>query len=224
MTRLRLALLNAAHDPADTRANFRREVDADLVEYHVVEGDLPAPEESFDAAIVTGSKSSVYWDEPWIEPTVEWVADAIDRGLPVLGICFGHQLVATALGGAVEDMGEYELGYREITHDGSALFEVIDSPFLAFTTHSDTVETVPPGATVVAENDYGVQGFRAGRTVGLQFHPEYDRETAARVTNRKDLPQERIDAVLDEITDETVEKAAPAAVVFENFLRMAVDA
>lgn len=217
MTPPRLALLNAAHDPADTRRNVRREVPADFVEYHVAGGEIPAAPD-VDGVLVTGSRSSVYWEDPWIDETVSWVADAVARGLPTLGICFGHQLVATAIGGEVADMGEYELGYREIRHDGDPLFDGIDDPFLAFTTHSDTVADLPASATVVAENDYGVQAFRDGPAVGVQFHPEYDRATAERVTERKDLPQERIDRVLEGITDDAVARAAPAAIVFENFV------
>jgi GMP synthase (glutamine-hydrolysing) len=213
----RLALLNAAHDPADTRRNVRREVPADLVEYHVAGGEIPA-DPDVDGAIVTGSKSSVYWDEPWIGETVSWVADAVDGGLPALGICFGHQLVATAIGGEVADMGEYELGYRDIHHDGDPLFDGIADPFLAFTTHSDTVAELPEAATVIAENDYGVQAFRQGPAVGVQFHPEYDRATAEQVTRRKDLPQDRIDGVLKGITEDAVDQAAQAAIVFENFV------
>ncbi|MFB6070693.1 MAG: type 1 glutamine amidotransferase [Halanaeroarchaeum sp.] len=220
MDRLRVALLNASHSPGDTRRNFRRELDADLVEFDVAGGVLPE-ETGFDAVVVTGSSSSVYWDEPWIEETTEWVRGAVDRGTPVLGVCFGHQLVASAIGGTVEDMGEYELGYREITHDGGPLFEGVEETFLAFTTHSDTVASLPESATVLASNDYGVQAFRDGRAFGVQFHPEYDREMAVEVTERKDLPRERIDAVVSEITEEAVAAAAPAALVFENFLAMA---
>ncbi|MGM0399657.1 MAG: type 1 glutamine amidotransferase [Halobacteriota archaeon] len=217
MRRPRLALLNAARDPEQPRRNFRRELAADLVEFHVGGGELPG-DPAVDGVVVTGSQASVYWDEPWIGETVDWVREAVDQGLPTLGVCFGHQLVARALGGEVSDMGEYELGYREIRHDGDPLFDGLEDPFLAFTTHSDTVETLPPGASVVAENDFGVQAFRTDRAVGVQFHPEYDRSTAERVTKRKDLPRDRIDAVLDDITAETVARAAPAAVVFENFL------
>ncbi|UWG49010.1 GMP synthase - Glutamine amidotransferase domain [Halanaeroarchaeum sp. HSR-CO] len=217
MPRARLALLNAARDPEQPRRNFRRELAADLVEFHVGGGELPE-DPAVDGVVVTGSQASVYWDEPWIDETVDWVREAVDRGLPTLGVCFGHQLVARALGGEVSDMGEYELGYREIRHDGDPLFDGLDERFTAFTTHSDTVESLPPGASVVAENDFGVQAFRTDLAVGVQFHPEYDRSTAERVTKRKDLPQERIDAVLADITDESVARAAPAAVVFENFL------
>ncbi|ERH03839.1 MAG: GMP synthase - glutamine amidotransferase domain protein, partial [Halorubrum sp. J07HR59] len=96
MKRTRIALLNAAHNSASTRRNFRRELDAELVEYDVNDGHLPDDVE-FDAIVVTGSRSSVYWDDPWIQPLIDYVADAAARGTPVLGVCYGHQVLAEAL-------------------------------------------------------------------------------------------------------------------------------
>ncbi len=211
-------MLNAAHDGASTRRNFRRELDADLVEYDAYGGQVPETVD-FDGAVVTGSRSSVYWDEEWIPPLKSWVAEAVESGLPFLGVCYGHQLLADVLGGTVEDMGEYELGYREIRHTGdSPLFDGVDERFVAFTTHSDAVTELPPGATRIAENDYGVHGFRLGDVFGVQFHPEYDRETAVSVTKGKDLPEARIQSVLDGITDENYAAACEAKQVFGNFV------
>ena len=74
--------------------------------------------------IVTGSRSSVYWDEPWIPPLKGWVGDAIERDVPFLGVCYGHQLLADVLGGTVEGMGDYEIGYNPITRTAdSPLFD-----------------------------------------------------------------------------------------------------
>lgn len=222
MDRPRLALLNAASEPGKPRRNFRRELAADLVEYHVWDGQFPE-DPDVDGVVVTGSEASVYWEDPWIDRTVDWVRDALDRGLPTLGVCFGHQLVATALGGEVSDMGEYELGYREINHDGDPLFAGVDDPFLSFTTHSDTVAELPAGARQIAENDYGVQAFRTDTAVGVQFHPEYDRETAVWVTERKDLPPEHIERVLAGITDDALDRSAQTKLVFDNFLEEYVE-
>ncbi|WP_276245857.1 type 1 glutamine amidotransferase [Haladaptatus sp. YSMS36] len=217
MTRLRLALLNASHDATDTKRNFRREVDADLVEFHATEGRLPGTFD-FDGFLVTGSRSSVYWDEKWIQPLKDWAKEAIDEGLPALGVCYGHQLLADVLGGTVEGMGEYEIGYREITHhDNTPLFDGIDERFLAFTTHQDAVTELPPGATLTAENDYGVHGFQKDDVFGVQFHPEYDMQTARELTMGKDLTDERRQAVLDGITPENYARAQQAKLVFENF-------
>jgi GMP synthase (glutamine-hydrolysing) len=219
MSRPRLALINASHVAFDTRRNFRRELDADLVEFHVVDDQYPEGFD-YDGFVVTGSRASVYWDEPWIGPTKEWVTEAIDRGLPALGICFGHQLFADVLGGTVEDMGEYEIGYREIQQTADdPLFEGLDERFLAFTTHSDAVTELPPGAERIAANDYGVHGFRLGDVVGVQAHPEYDQTTAEGVTRAKDLPEERIEAVCAGITDENYARACETKRLFDNFLR-----
>ena len=219
MTRLRFALLNAAHDGANTRRNFRREIDADLVEFDAVDGDLPDHTE-FDGVVVTGSRSSVYWDEAWIPQLVDYVAEAADAGVPVLGVCYGHQVLAEALGGRVAGMDGFEIGYNEIRRvRDDPLFEGIDESFTAFTTHGDAVVELPPSATLLAENDRGVHAFRDGHCWGVQFHPEYDIETARDVTDgkRDQIGDARVDGVLESITPEAYDAACEAKALFENF-------
>jgi GMP synthase (glutamine-hydrolysing) len=220
MTRPRIALLNGAYEPENNRRNFRRELDADLVEYHLPESDVPATFD-VDAAVVTGSRASVYWDEEWIEPTERWVAEAVDRGVPFLGVCYGHQLLADALGGTVEPMDEYEIGYRTVEQSGGGLLlDGVDEEFTVFTTHSDRVTELPPGAERTATNDYGIHGFRRDHVFAVQFHPEYDLETAQEVTRGKEeqLPEERMEAVLAGITPENYAAACEAKRLFENFV------
>ena len=218
MRPVRLAVLNASHSDQNTTRNFRRELDASLAEFDVTQGELPTSYE-YDGVVVTGSRSSVYWDEPWIDETRAWVAEAVDRELPALGICWGHQLLADVCGGAVDDMGVYEIGYREIERTGdSRLFEGIDDRFLAFTTHSDAVVELPPGADELAHNDYSNHGFRRGRVFGVQFHPEYDVKSARDLTLGKELSVDRREAVLEGITDENYRRACESTLVFENFL------
>ena len=219
MTRLRFALLNAAHDGANTRRNFRREIDADLVEFDVNDGDLPDHTE-FDGVVVTGSRSSVYWDEAWIPPLVDYVAEVAEAGVPVLGVCYGHQVLAEALGGRVAGMDGFEIGYNEIRRvRDDPLFEGIDESFTAFTTHGDAVVELPPSATLLAENDRGVHAFRDGHCWGVQFHPEYDVETAREVTDgkRDQIGDARVDGVLESITPEAYDAACEAKALFENF-------
>ena len=213
--RLRIALLDAAEDNYAAR-NFRRELDADLVEFAVHE-ELPETF-GFDGAVITGSRASVYWNEPWIDPLIEWVGTAVERGMPVLGVCFGHQVLADALGGTVEDMGSYEIGYRDVELGDDPLFAGVESPATVFTTHSDAVTELPPEAEQIAENGYGVHGFRVGNAVGVQFHPEYDPATAREVASGKDLPDERIKRVLDGITETNYAAACEAKALFENFV------
>lgn len=218
MNRPRIALLNAAYEAYNTRRNFRRELDADLVEYDVTDGDIP---EAFDVDgfVVTGSKASVYWDEQWIADLEPWVREALDRGIPGLGVCFGHQFLAHVLGGEVEDMGEYELGYTTVNRTGdSALLDGLSEEFTIFETHSDRVVSLPAGARQTAENEYGIQGFETDTVYAVQFHPEYDMRTAREVTKGKEsVSEERIEEVLEGIDEETSLNASEAKRLFENF-------
>ncbi|ESS06610.1 MAG: GMP synthase - glutamine amidotransferase domain protein [uncultured archaeon A07HB70] len=224
--RSRLALLDASHSGESTRRNFRRELDADLLELDAHDTLPPVDEVDIDGIVVTGSASSVYWDEPWIDALVEWVRAAVeDRGLPALGVCFGHQTLATALGGRVEHMGEYEIGYREVRREGGHSDPVLgdlDDRFLAFTTHQDAVVELPPGAERIAANDYGVQGFRLGLAWGVQFHPEYDLDTAERIAEQKRdhelLTDEAVDEVLAGVTAESYDRACRAKRLFDSFV------
>jgi len=214
--------LNAAHGGEETRRNFRRELAADLVEFDVNARQLPSGFE-FDAVVVTGSRSSVYDDEPWIDDLTDWLAAAHARDLPILGVCYGHQALAAALGGRVEYMGEFEIGYRQVSHSGDELFSGIDEAFTVFTTHQDRVAELPPGATEIATNDYGVHGFRKGNAWGVQFHPEYDTAMAEHVTRAKEeyLGADGVEAVLDGITPEAYDAACEAKRLFDNFLEYA---
>jgi GMP synthase (glutamine-hydrolysing) len=134
-------------------------------------------------------------------------------------------LLADALGGTVVDMGEYEIGYREIERveagegdDEDPVLAGLPASFTAFTTHSDVVAELPPGAEETATNEYGNHGFRLGDAFGVQFHPEYDQATAASVTEGKDeLRDDRKQAVLAGITDENYAAACETKALFENF-------
>lgn len=214
-----VAVLDASYGHLHTRRNFRRELAARTVEFDVTDGHLPETLD-VDGVVVTGSRSSVYWDEPWITATKAVVGEAISSDIPVLGICWGHQLLAEVLGGTVEPMGTYEIGYRHIKKCGtSRLLAGIEPEFLAFTTHSDAVTTVPPGCRVIAKNDTAIQGIAGEGVFGVQFHPEYDMDTARNVTEEKDdLDPDLKQEALASITPGNYRAAAPAKLVFENFL------
>jgi GMP synthase (glutamine-hydrolysing) len=221
-----LAVIDASIGETPAESNLRRELNANVTVYKLSEGEFPpsvsAAEWGFDGVIISGSQTSVYEDHDWIHEATEWIRRVHRADIPILGVCWGHQFLAQALGGRVVDMGEYELGYERIARLGDdPLFEGLPEEFTSFETHSDRVVEVPPGAATLARNDYGVQAFRVGSTYGVQFHPEYDRETAVWVTEGKDLPDERIRSVLDGITDESVEAARASKRIFDNFRRLA---
>ena len=234
MPRPHLALLDATLGAMHAQRNFKRDLDASLSIFKVSEGELPPPVASedtvqageaavvhpFDGVVLTGSQSSVYHDEDWIAELSTWMRGAIDAGLPILGVCWGHQLLADVLGGHVKDMGEYELGFIELEQAANdPIFEDVDDPFTVFATHHDHVAEVPDGATLLAENEYGVQGFRKGPVYGVQFHPEYDLRTAEDMISRKDIPARDLQRALDSLTDDNVRAAERAKTLLDNFVR-----
>ncbi|MFB6085886.1 MAG: type 1 glutamine amidotransferase [Halodesulfurarchaeum sp.] len=195
---------------------------AETTTFKVSEGDIPPPptaeEWTFDGVLISGSQCSVYEDREWIHELTSWSRRVHAGGIPTLGICWGHQFLAQALGGRIVAMDRYELGYKTIERiRESRLLQGIPEEFVAFETHSDRVYELPDGAESLAENEVGNQAFRLGLTYGVQFHPEYDMETAIEVTERKDLAEERIEEVLSGITESRYEEASVATRVFENF-------
>jgi GMP synthase (glutamine-hydrolysing) len=190
----------------------------DLVEFSVSPGQFPKTIDLV-GTVVTGPGASAHWEEDWIERLLDLLEETVAEGLPQLGICFGHQALAAALGGNVVDMGEYELGYREVRRVGdSMLLEGVPGSFPVFTSHSDVVTELPSGATEIATNDYGNHGFERANVYTLQSHPEYDLETADRIARGKDLPDSKLNPILAGITPEAYDSAKPVKRIFDNFV------
>ena len=146
-----------------------------------VEGgdDLPS-REGFAGAIVTGSAAMVTDRHDWSERSAAWLRDAAHAGMPLLGICYGHQLIAHALGGEVGDnprgreMGTVCIELADAARE-DPLFAGLPARFPAQATHLQSVLRPPPGATVLARNPHDAcHAYRWGtRAWGVQFHPEF---------------------------------------------------
>jgi GMP synthase (glutamine-hydrolysing) len=141
---------------------------------------LPDPAE-VSGAVVTGSHAMVSHREPWSETTAAWLAQLVARDTPVLGICYGHQLLAHALGGEAGDHPQgAEVGTVTVTLDDAAaidpLLHGLPAQFPAHAVHWQSALRLPEGAVRLAGNDHEpVHAFRAGAHAwGVQFHPEFD--------------------------------------------------
>jgi GMP synthase (glutamine-hydrolysing) len=136
--------------------------------------------ERFSGLIISGSAANVPTREPWIVNTERYLAQAVASGLPIFGICFGHQLLGQGLGGLVSknprgrEIGTVSL---EVLVEDPLLAESKPS-FLVNMTHVDSVVTLPPGARVLARTaqDENAVVYFGQRAWGVQFHPEMDAE------------------------------------------------
>lgn len=175
--------------------------------------------QDYDVVVSLGSEWSVYWEHVAPEVTREAVLlrQAVDAGKPVLGLCFGAQILAHALGGAVRAAPAPELGWHRVDSDVPHL--VPEGPYVQW--HSDRFD-LPPGARELARNGAGPQAYTLGSAVGLQFHPEATPEVVRRwcVGGLEELARAGVDPV--SFIEEADQQAGPARqraeVIVDSFL------
>lgn len=163
-----------------TRAGLSR-VDAQIVDPRTG-ADLPAPG-AFAGIIVTGSAAMVTDKEPWSVRLCAWLPEAVARNVPTLGICYGHQALAEAMGGRVQknprgrEIGTISVELTEAAKN-DAIFSALPPRIEVQATHLEAVTELPKGARVLGFNEKDTyQAFAIGANAwGVQFHPEFSSE------------------------------------------------
>ena len=181
----------------------------------------------YAGVIFTGSKAGVYEPEPWIEELLAFTRDLVAleprAPTPVLGICFGHQLIAEATAGpdAVAAQPPVRRGIAEIEVTGDApIFDGMPRRFRAIITHQDHVLRIAPQFEVVARADYTpihAVRHREKPIFGVQFHPEHCRATMA--ADEREYAHHHWESMHD-----TALSAAEGPRVLDNFARIVVRA
>lgn len=168
-----------------------------------------------------GSEFAAFDDSvPWLEKEKRLLLDATREDVPVLGICFGGQLLARVLGGRSFRSEVAEIGWLAVSSQDHRL--VSDGPW--FQWHFDSF-TAPPGSRLIADSAAGPQAYTFGRSLGVQFHPEVTPEImdAWVEAYRHELDQEGVDPdqLLKETYDRAQDSRAAAWRLFDGFLERA---
>lgn len=141
----------------------------DFDTYAVVDNSFPKSANDADGWLITGSKHGAYEDHPWIPPLEDLIRDIAARNLPLIGVCFGHQIIAQALGGKVE---KFSGGWAV----GSTDYQIGDETFTMNAWHQDQVTELPKDARVLGSNAFCENAVLAyGDTIlTIQPHPEFE--------------------------------------------------
>ena len=159
---------------------------------NVLEGETLPPVDTLSGVIITGSHGMVTDNETWMQVLASWIPKVLERNIPLLGICFGHQLLAKAMGG----YSDYHPKGREIgtvsiklSPEGrqDRLLGYLPDEFYAHTTHAQTIIKLPEHALNLAANPFEAHhAFRLGDSAwGVQFHPEFSADIMKAYVNEQ---------------------------------------
>ncbi len=220
---MKLGILDALSSPAlnhihwhgsttGTYIHFLESVKAPFTyaSYIVSNGEFPATVDECDAYLITGSVNGAYETEPWIATLIQFIRDCHNAGKKMVGICFGHQVLAHALGGKTEKSAKgWGLGLKT--------FDIVDSkPWMNGTpgqcalyfSHQDQVVQLPPNAERLGGNDFCENAFFAigDQVMGIQGHPEF---TVSIMQDILAKPKEGMNAQVQETAVRSLENGQP---------------
>lgn len=187
---MKIGILQTGHAPdevlgtiGDYDAMFRKLLDGhgfDFVTFNVVDMEFPSGPEVCDGWLITGSKHGAYEDHSWIPPLEDLIRAIHASARPMVGICFGHQIIAQALGGkVVKYAGGWSVGRRDYSYRGETI------QLNAW--HQDQVVDLPPGAEVIGSNDFCANAalVYGDSTWTIQPHPEFDAPMVAALAEHR---------------------------------------
>jgi len=199
---MKIGILRTGHSPEnmiETMGNydvmFERLLEGNDFEFQtfsVVDGEFPAGPQDADGWLITGSKHGAYEDHDWIPPLETLIRDINATGKPMIGVCFGHQIIAQALGGKVAKFdGGWSVGRTEYTLNGK--------PVALNAWHQDQVVKLPETARVVGSSDFCANAMLTyGDNIWtVQPHPEFSPEFLGGLIRTRGIgvvPEEQLEA------------------------------
>ena len=198
-----------------------------FLEYRVTRSDLPEQIKECDAYIVTGSRYSAYDNEPWIAQLSQFITNVHKQNKRrLIGICFGHQLIAQALGGRVQKtVTGWGVGVKSFDVKNPSTFSNWMDPQLKEmklpVSHQDQVSQLPEGAQILLSSDYcPIGGFQVGdKILTIQGHPEFTKDyLKALIESRTErIGHDKAQQAIDSLNDTT--QSDVAALWILNFLK-----
>ncbi|MGC9370044.1 MAG: type 1 glutamine amidotransferase [Paracoccaceae bacterium] len=223
---MRIGILQTGHAPETIKAELGEYSDMferllagqglSFTRYNVVDMEFPEDVHDADGWLITGSKHGAYEDLPFIPPLETFIRDAYAAHVPMVGICFGHQIIAQALGGKVEKFGG---GWAV----GPTTYRMGGQEFSLNAWHQDQITELPEGAEVIGGNDFCRNAALVydDRIFTVQPHPEFTPRMMQMLIDQRGrgvVPDDLLDAALDRL-DGPTDSAALARQIAEFFMK-----
>lgn len=183
---------------------FSTRPEIELIPYDLPAGQFPSSCHDCDSWIITGSRRSVYEDDDWIHRLADLIPDLVESGRRMVGVCFGHQMLAHALGGKVERAEEgWGVGVKEVFVPEPPEW-LSGTSFRILNSHADQITELPRGARVLGSNDHcPVSLMELGpNVIGIQGHPEFAPAYAEALLRRRrgrTIPRDIADEALSSL-------------------------
>ncbi|NNK17510.1 MAG: type 1 glutamine amidotransferase [Sulfitobacter sp.] len=204
---MKIGILITGHPPEELSENgrydayFRRLLGEDTFEYaswSVVDGEMPAAVTEADGWLITGSRHGAYEPHDWIPPLEQFIRDSFAARVPMIGVCFGHQIIAQAMGGKVEKFsGGWSVGPVDYTIDGET--------YAINAWHQDQVVEKPGNAKVIGATDFCANAALVYDDLfwTIQPHPEYQNDFIdglIRYRGKGLVPEDQLEAARSKLT------------------------
>lgn len=228
---MKIGILQTGHVPGELSQThgqyaqmFERFLDGNGFSFHnyaVVDNQFPETIHECDGWLITGSRHAAYEDHDWIPPLEGFIRKAYDKQVPVVGICFGHQIMAQALGGSVEKFGGlWGVGHINYTRSDGSEFGLLAM-------HQDQVIDIPPDATVTASSEFCKNAALVykGNAMSIQPHPEFTAPFVKELIEMRRgtvIPEEQAKPALDSLFQDNA--SAQLAKEIATFFKEAIAA
>ena len=208
---MKIGILQTGHAPDPLRGElgdyddlFRQLLDGHEFTFQtwsVVDGEFPADVTEADGWLITGSKHGAYEPHDWIPPLEQFVRDTYDDGRPMIGVCFGHQIIAQALGGKVE---KFAAGWSV----GRTEYQLHGQTVALNAWHQDQVVERPEGAIPTGQSDFCENAalLYGDKMWSIQPHPEFSAEFIdglIKTRGKGVVPQEHLTAATNALATPT---------------------
>jgi GMP synthase-like glutamine amidotransferase len=212
------------HVPSEgpgTLGSFLTARNVDVITVRLYDGEsLPPDPSGLDAMVSMGGPMNVYEDEkyPFLGPETLFLREALGKGIPMIGVCLGSQMIARAAGARVTLSPKKEVGWGKVSITeagiGDTLFQGLPPTLEVLQWHEDMFDVPEEGALLATSEDCPHQAFRLGKAFGLQFHVEVTRE----MLSEWFAGSEQLTGILERYDHLEPGLNSQAQTLYENFL------